>query len=125
MLEDSEYAEDDFDWYAADPAERAVCMEFFFWFAGRSDFDWYQGPEEHSPVARQLLVALDAFVNRSTIDDVWSIGQTLDIALLFRELVEFFDGWPRAESESIADDLRPYAAAFAGFSANGAHAIRA
>jgi hypothetical protein len=124
-LEDCEHAEDELDWYAAGPSDRAVCVEFLFWLYRRSDFDWYQGPGEHFPVARQLLAALDAFVNRSTIDGVWSIGQTLDIALLFGALVEFFDGWRRPECASIADDLRPYAAAFERFSANGAYAIRA
>lgn len=71
-----------------------------------------------------LLAALDAFVNCSDSDGLWSIGQTADIAMLFEAVCGSFRRRGGRFAEVVLDDFAEFEAAFSAFRAAGAYAVR-
>jgi hypothetical protein len=119
-----EHQEKSCPWFTEAPEERAACVESLFEGYREQAFCWYRRPAGCYGASAPIHVGLQAFVLHHKNVGVWSLGQTLDMAILFRTLVDFFDGWEREDAQHIADELRPYALAFERFSAEGCYAIK-
>jgi hypothetical protein len=76
-------ADESLDWFSREPAERTACARFLWNLYSTENLGSYQVPVEHHPIETPLLAGLHAFLDRQTEDGVWSIGQTVDIAVLF------------------------------------------
>lgn len=113
------------NWYSDDPKERAACVDYLFLNFRSWGYGWYRSPKRslklfHAP----LLIALHSFVSeQKDWKTTWSIGQTVDLAVLFRTLLDVFEGWDREDAHIMTETLRPYALAFESFSAEGAYSI--
>lgn len=99
------------NWYTEHPGERAACVDCLFLKYRSWAYNWYRGPMRnlrlfHAPI----LIALHSFVSEQKgWKTTWSLGQALDLAVLFGTLQEFSEGWDREEAQHMAGTLRPYA----------------